>query len=136
MTHSHTLTTEEVGMIRIYMKPGETTRSGWFNSRLLYRDLVLAAKKAGIMNAVSHQTHYGYSNHARVQDQLGELSNPNLTICVELICERFRLEAFCRDHGTVLQDKVVIYKPLEQWRLAPQASNRGNSYPIEQEPFS
>lgn len=123
MTKPHTLTAEEVGMIRIYMRPGEKFPVGkqkaFFQVKPLYRHLVQVAKKAGIINAVAHQTHYGYSNDGRIQDQGAELSNPDLTMCVELIGPRGSLEGFCRDNGAALGDKIVIYKHLEQWRLTP-----------------
>jgi len=112
----HTLESKEIGMVRIYMKPRErTTDKGWFNSRPLYRDLVLRAKEAGIANAVAHQTHFGYSNHGRLQDEGFEIPNPDLTMCVELIAPREHLEDFCRLHGALLANKVIVYKHLEQW---------------------
>lgn len=108
-------------MVRIYMRPGEKTREGavksFFYAKPLYRQFVRQAKSAGIMNAVAHHAHYGYSNHGRIQDRGVEISNPDLTMCVELIGERSQLEAFCRDNGAALQNKVIIYKHLEQWRL-------------------
>ena len=123
MTAVHAMTTHEVGMIRIYMKPGEKAREAklktFFNAKPLYRQLVLLAKAAGIMNAVAHHTHYGYSNHGRIQDEGAEISNPDLTMCVELIGPREQLEGFCQEHGGLLQNKVIIYKHLEHWRLAP-----------------
>lgn len=98
------------------MKPRErTTGKGWFNSRPLYRDLVLRAKEAGIANAVAHQTHFGYSNHGRLQDEGFEIPNPDLTMCVELIAPRDQLEDFCRLHGALLANKVIVYKHLKQW---------------------
>ncbi len=122
MTIAHAVTTQEVGMIRIYMKPGDKAREAklktFFNAKPLYRQLVLQAKAAGIMNAVAHHTHYGYSNHGRIQDEGAEISNPDLTMCVELIGPREQLEAFCREHGAMLLNKVIIYKHLEHWRLA------------------
>lgn len=122
MTLTHSVTTHEVGMIRIYMKPRDNAREArlktFFNAKPLYRQLVEEAKAAGIMNAVAHHTHYGYSNHGRLQDEGIEIGNPDLTMCVELIGPRDQLEAFCRTHGDLLRDKVIVYKHLEQWRLA------------------
>lgn len=121
MSFAHAVTTQEVGMVRIYMKPRENAREAklktFFNAKPLYRQLVEQAKAAGIMNAVAHHTHYGYSNHGRIQDEGAEISNPDLTMCVELIGAREQLEAFCREHGAMLQNKVIIYKHLEHWRL-------------------
>jgi len=122
MTFKHSVTTHEVGMIRIYMKPRDNAREArlktLFNAKPLYRQLVEQAKAAGIMNAVAHHTHYGYSNHGRIQDEGVEIGNPDLTMCVELIGPRDQLETFCRAHGDLLRNKVIIYKHLEHWRIA------------------
>ncbi|WP_421357935.1 DUF190 domain-containing protein [Agrobacterium rosae] len=115
---SHKLSACETGMIRIYLKPREKAiiKSGWFGSgKPLYRELVMQAKAAGIMNAVAHHTHFGYSNSGKLQDEGFELSNPDLTMCVELIADREQLEEFCRTHGALLKDKVIIYKHIEHW---------------------
>jgi len=112
----HQLATKEIGMIRIYLRPREKTPgSGWFNAKPLYRELVLQAKAAGIMNAVAHNTHFGYSGHGKLQDEGLEIPNPELTMCVELIGPRDQLETFCRTHGALLQRKVIVYKHLEHW---------------------
>ncbi|WP_375283488.1 hypothetical protein, partial [Sphingobium yanoikuyae] len=82
-----------------------------------YRELVVQAKAAGLMNAVAHHTHYGFSNHGPVLDQGAETSNPYLTMCVELIGHRADLELFCQRHAALLETKVVIYKQLEHWAI-------------------
>ncbi|MFN7027408.1 MAG: DUF190 domain-containing protein, partial [Pseudorhizobium sp.] len=119
---SHTLSSREMGMVRIYMKPREKAvgTGGWFGGKPLYRELVTLAKSAGIMNAVAHQTQFGYSNRGKLQDEGFEIPNPDLTMCVELISDRERLEAFCRTHGTLLKNKVIIYKHIEHWDVLNQ----------------
>ncbi|MBU1307598.1 MAG: DUF190 domain-containing protein [Alphaproteobacteria bacterium] len=113
----HKLHSSEIGMVRIYMKPREKTsgKGGWLGSKPLYRELVMQAKSAGIMNAVAHHTHFGYSNSGKLQDEGFEIPNPDLTMCVELIASRDQLEEFCRTHGALLRNKVIVYKHLEQW---------------------
>ncbi|EHJ95467.1 voltage-gated chloride channel family protein [Agrobacterium tumefaciens] len=113
----HKLHSTEIGMVRIYMKPREKTpgKGGWFGSKPLYRELVMLAKSAGIMNAVAHHTHFGYSNSGKLQDEGFEIPNPDLTMCVEMIAPRHQLEQFCRTHGAFLKNKVIVYKHLEQW---------------------
>ena len=117
------LSSREVGMIRIYMKPREKAagKGGWFAGRPLYRELVMQAKAAGIMNAVAHHTHFGYSNRGKLQDEGFEISNPDLTMCVELIAERQQLEAFCKAHGPLLKNKMIVYKHIEHWDVLEQA---------------
>lgn len=121
---SHHVTAKEIGMIRIYMKPGEKAQEGGkvrqiFAANPLYRKIVREAKAFGIMNAVAHQAHFGYSNHGGIQEVGVEIPNPDLTICVELIAPRDKLEEFCRSHGALLKNKVVIYKHLEHWDITP-----------------
>ncbi|MDF0491372.1 DUF190 domain-containing protein [Sphingomonas sp. H39-1-10] len=114
MSYPHEVTPAEIGMIRIYMKPSDKVaragaRSLW-SAKPLYRVLVATAKDDGIMNAVAHHTHYGYSNHGPVRQNGAEIADPHLTMCVELIGERDKLELFCRRHGDLLSDKVIVYK--------------------------
>jgi PII-like signaling protein len=123
MSDPHVITPSDIGMIRIYLKPRDkvgpgTARTLW-SSRPLYRELVRQAKADGIMNAVAHHTHYGFSNRGALQGQESEAVNPQLTMCVELIGPRGELEAFCRRHGDLLADKVIVYKHLEHWRIGP-----------------
>ena len=103
------------------MKPGERVKQprlkSLWSAKPLYRELVQAAKTDGIMNAVAHHTHYGFSNHGPVQQDGSEISNPELTMCVELIGARDQLELFCRRHGELLAKKVIVYKHLEHWSI-------------------
>lgn len=120
MPYPHKVTPKETGMLRIYLKPGERIKvadAKIFNHRPLYRALVTSAKQAGIVNAVAHHTHYGYSNHGSLEERGVELQNPHLTMCVELIGERDKLELFCRQHGEHLRNKVIVYKHLEHWHI-------------------
>ena len=121
MPFTHAVHSSEIGMIRIYMKPGERVKQSrlksFWSAKPLYRELVQAAKADGIMNAVAHHTHYGFSNHGPVQQDGSEISNPELTMCVELIDPRDQLELFCRRHGELLARKVIVYKHLEHWSI-------------------
>lgn len=114
---THIVTAREVGMVRIYLRPGEKVagKKRWFGAKPLYRELVIQAKAAGITNAVAHHTTFGYSNHGKLQSEGVEIQNPDLTMCVELIGSKQALETFCRTHGDLLRRKVVIYKHIEQW---------------------
>lgn len=110
----------DIGMLRIYMKPRDKvpgTGSWLAGRRPLYRELVLQAKAAGILNAIAHHTHFGYSNHGKVQDEGGEVLNPSLTMCVELVASREMLETFCQTHEEILSGKVIIYKHIERWQV-------------------
>ncbi len=117
----HKVTPRETGMIRIYLKPGDKKRQpglrGFLTARPVYRDLVDAAKKDGIINAVAHHTHYGFSNRGAIRSHDPEMGNPDLTMCVELVAPKDQLELFCRTHGELLKDKIVIYKHIEHWDI-------------------
>lgn len=124
MTFGHHISPQEIGMIRIYVKPkdraarqGASRFRSLLSTRPLYQELVQQAKRAGLLNAVAHHTHYGFSNHGRVQYKDPEIGNPELTMCVEVIGPRARLETFCREHGELLEKKVIVYKTLEHWTV-------------------
>lgn len=126
MPEHYQVTPIDIGMIRIYMKPSDKVAkaTGWTRwlAKPLYRQLVATAKADGILNAVAHHTHYGYSNHGEVRQEGAEIANPHLTMCVELIGQRNELERFCRNHGDLLASKVVVYKPLEHWVITPRVA--------------
>jgi H+/Cl- antiporter ClcA/PII-like signaling protein len=117
----HKVIPREIGMIHIYLKPADKRKQpgirGFLSARPLYRELVDAAKKDGFLNAHAHHTHYGYNNHGKVRSHDPELGNPELTMCVELIASKNQLEMFCRTHGDMLSDKVIIYKHIEHWDI-------------------
>ena len=120
MSQQHKVTPSESGMIRIYLKPSDKIATGsrsFWSRKPLYRELVAQAKRDGIMNAVAHNTHYGYSNHGPVRENGSEIADPHLTMCVELIGQRHELERFCEAHGEILGGKVIVYKHLEHWSI-------------------
>jgi hypothetical protein len=108
-------------MIQIYLRPADRRKQpgilGFFATRPLYRELVDAAVRDGLLHAQAHHMHYGYNNHGKIRAQDPELGNAELTICVELIGARTQLDTFCRAYGDLLSDKVIIYKSIEQWDI-------------------
>lgn len=117
----HRVQSREIGQVRIYMTPREKRDRkglrGMFG-KPLYQEIIDAAKEDGILNATAHHTHYGYSNNGKIQSNLSELPNAALTLCVELIGDRAVLEQFCRHHGDLLKDKVIVYKHMEHWEIS------------------
>ncbi len=69
------------------------------------------------MNGIVYNTHFGFSNSEKIQAYNVEGSNPELTICVELVDKREKLESFFLKHKDHLKGKVVIYKEVEFWDL-------------------
>ena len=135
MPHTHQVNASEIGMIRIYLKPSDKAAKGsvktLWASKPLYRALVAQAKAEGVMNAVAHHTHYGFSNHGPVREHGAEISDPHLTMCVELIDHRDKLEAFCAAHGDLLASKVIVYKHLEHWSIGPRGVDHEDATPEE-----
>lgn len=117
----HHIVTRELGKIRIYLTPRDRAPSTGFwdrlNAKPVYREIIKAAKQDGLNNAASFMTHFGFSNGGKLQSEGAELPNPNLTMCVELIDHKHKLEEFCRRHGTLLQGKTVVYKHVEHWDI-------------------
>ncbi len=113
--------THILGKLKIYLTTGETIKSEKLLHKLfpknIYRQIIVEAKKEGIMNASVFPTHFGYSNNGKIQEQSLETGNSGLTICVELIDQREKLELFFTKHKDVLKGKVVIYKEVEFWDL-------------------
>ena len=62
-----------------------------------------------------------HSNHGPIRENGSEISDPHLTMCVELIGQRGELERFCEGHGDLLGGKVIVYKHLEHWSIALRA---------------
>lgn len=121
MPHRFTVKHREIGMLRIYLKPsdriGERSLRTLWTAKPLYRELVRTAKEDGIINAVAQNTHYGFSNRGAIRESVSEVTDPDLTICVELVGERTQLDMFCRRHGDQLAAKVIVYKQIEHWTV-------------------
>lgn len=135
MPYPHEVTPSEIGMVRIYVKPSDklgkgSARTLW-TAKPLYRELVVQAKADGIMNAVAHYTHYGFSNHGTVRENGSEVNDPQLTMCVELIGQREQLELFWHRHGDLLADKVIVYKHLEHWTVSQAGVQHADASPEE-----
>jgi PII-like signaling protein len=134
-TMKHQITSQEMGKIRIYVTPSQKTEAKglWqkLNAKPLYRAIINAAKKDGLMNASAFMTHYGFSGGGKVQAAGAEMQNPNLSLCVEIIDQKDRLETFCRQHGRMLQGKVIIYKHVEHWDVAPGKLEEADASPNE-----
>lgn len=125
MAHRHQVDVREVGQVRIYMMQGERSEKtgkglkNWLSgSAPLYKEIIKTAKQDGLLNATAHHTHYGFSGKGKVQSGDLEMPNPSMNLYVELIGPRDELELFCRKHGTLLKDKIVLYKHIEHWEIS------------------
>lgn len=110
-----------LGKLKIYITPADKMRHGnrtaWQKlfPKSAYIHIVQDAKKEGILNATVYHTHFGFSNGARIQSYSMEGDNSKLTMCVELVDKREKLESFFLKHKDYLKGKTVIYKDVEFW---------------------
>ena len=114
------INTHLLGKLRIYLPNGEKVHSKTLLRKLfpkqVYRKIIQEAKKDGIMNASAFITHFGYGKGGTIQnDGTAEIGNPFLTMCVELIDTKEKLQEFFIKHQDILAGKVVIYKEVEFW---------------------
>lgn len=116
----HKVKSREIGQICIYMTPREKRKGRGMKdmfAKPLYQEIIDTAKRDGILNAVAHHSHYGYSGNGEIQRNVLETPNSNLHLCIELIANRNQLELFCREHGDLLKGKIVVYKHMEHWDI-------------------
>jgi H+/Cl- antiporter ClcA/PII-like signaling protein len=135
MSHRYKVNAREIGQVRIYMTPREKRKGTGmkaFFGKPLYQEIIDAAKAAGILNAVAHHTHYGYTGNGKIQANNQELPNNDLNLCVELIGHRDELEVFCRRHGDLIKGKVIVYKHMEHWDIGPHDTLKTLETPKEE----
>lgn len=111
--------THSLGKLRIYLKTGETIKSKTLLRKLfpksMYGNLIKMAKEDGIINASVFHAHMSFSKDQRIKQYSFESDNSGLTVCVELIDTKEKLQQFFIKHSESLRDKVVIYKEVEYW---------------------
>ena len=109
----------KIGKMRIYLKAGETVKSGKALHRLFpkskYKKILDEAKKSGIRNAHIFNTHAAYESGGEVHHTSIEADNSGLTVCIEMVDEKEKLELFFKTHKAMLRNKTVIYKEVELW---------------------
>lgn len=112
-----------LGKLKIYIEPAHKVRHG---ERSIYRKIfpktaymhvIDEAKKEGILNASVYNTYMGYSKKGSVRLHHLEADNSKLSVCLELIDKKEKLEHFFLKHQHLFRSKVVIYKEVEFWDL-------------------
>lgn len=110
------------GKVKIYLKPKDKLDSerflDKFKSRQIYRELVKNARNDGILSAVVYNTHSSFMMGDKIRNTHVELENNETTLCVELIDDKEKLEQFCKKHGKLLKDKMIVFKAVEFWEIA------------------
>jgi PII-like signaling protein len=126
MSQSAQFGAREIGQLRIFLTAREQRQKGLRGlfGKPVYQEIIHAAKQDGVLSAVAHRTHFGYSGDGKSVDASQATSSEYLTLCVELIGERLQLEQFCQKHAILMGDKVVVYEKMERWDVGtPVASD-------------
>lgn len=121
MSNKHKIAVTEMGKIRVYLTPTETVKSAglWskLNPRRVYQEIINAAKRDGLLNAIAYTGQHGFTNQGHIQTRDPELGGGRLPMCVELVDHKDKLEEFCRKHGDLLKGRVIVYKHVEHWSV-------------------
>lgn len=110
---------QKIGKLKIFLKSGETVKSEKFLHKLFpknkYTKILDEAKKAGVMNAHIYHTHAAYEGDSKVAHYSVEGDNRGLTVCLELVDEKEKLETFFITHKAMLKHKTAIFTEVEIW---------------------
>lgn len=118
---SEKIKTHKVGKLRIYLKTGEKIKSKGLLRKLFpkstYWKIVEEAKNSDLMNAHVFHTQTAFAKGGEIHHNRAESDNSGLTVCIELVDTREKLENFFRTHHEMLKDKTVIFKEVEFWNV-------------------
>lgn len=110
---------QKIGKLRIFLKSGEAVKSEKFLHKLFpknkYSKILDEAKKAGILNAHIFHTHAAYESGSKVAHYSFEGDNSGLTVCLELVDSKEKLELFFCTHKAMLKNKTAIFTEVEFW---------------------
>ncbi len=111
--------TTKIGKLRIYLKIGEKVQGDTlvqkFFSKNKYVKMLDEAKNSGIRNAHIYQTIGAYENGGKIQHYNLEVSNSGLTVCLELVDEKEKLQSFFKTHRRMFKNRTVIFTEVEFW---------------------
>ena len=117
------LTTQKVGLVRIYLshrdKRPRTSWMGRILARPLYQEIIDQARDAGLTSATAKGMPYGFTTHgAAVRSGVHpDHGVVEVHIYVELMAPREKLEAFLVHIAPLIEHRVVLYKDVEHWTL-------------------
>ena len=110
---------QEIGKLKIYLKQSETVKREKLLHVLFpkntYSKVLEEAKRANIRNAHIYRTHATYEQGGNIVHHHVETGDAGLVVCLELVAEKEKLEAFVTAHKELLKNKTIIYKPVELW---------------------
>lgn len=109
----------KMGKLRIYMTTGESIQSKnllrRFFPKTKYLKIMEEAKVSGIMNAHVFHTHAAVQKGGKITRHSIEGDTSGLTVCLELVDEKAKLQRFFTTHKDILKENTVIYKEVEFW---------------------
>ena len=116
------LTTQKVGLVRIYLshrdKRPKTSWMGRVLARPLYQEIIDRARDAGLTSATAKGMPYGYTTHATAESGgHQDRGAVEVHIYVELMAPREKLEAFLVHIAPLIEHRVVLYKDVEHWTM-------------------
>lgn len=121
MANHHEIAVTEMGKILVYLTPAETVRSEglWskLNPRRVYREIIEAARRDGLLSAVAYTGQRGFAKQGPVHPRESGAPEFSLPMCVELVDRKDKLEGFCRNHADLLQGRPIVYKSVEHWSV-------------------
>src|SRR5262245_9734914 len=93
-----------LGKLEIYLEPAHKVRHGRTTlfrklfPRSAYLHIISEAKKDGIIKASAHAAHASYGQDEDIRTFTAEGDNARLSMCVELIDKKEKLEQFFLKH--------------------------------------
>jgi PII-like signaling protein len=116
-----TIKTKELGKLKVYMTRNDKITSEKLIGKLFPKNalnqIVQAAKNQGILTANVFHTYAGFTKNGNIHTRHQEYESGHLPVCLELIDEREKLEAFFKEHHAIFKGKVVVYKTVECWEV-------------------
>jgi len=112
----------KIGKLRVYLKTGESLKAKSLLHKIFpknkYRQIMQEAKNMGIMNAHVFHTHAAVQKGGEITHHSVEGNTSGLTVCIELVDSKQKLEAFFKIHKELIAENTVIYKEVEFWEYA------------------
>lgn len=112
----------KIGKLRIYLKTGEAIESKSLLRKIFpkskYQQIMQEAKEAHIMNAHVFHTHAAVQKGGDIARHSIEGDTSGLTVCIELVDNKQKLEAFFKTHKELMVENTVIYKEVEFWEYS------------------
>lgn len=112
----------KIGKLRIYLKTGEAIKSKTLLRKIFpqskYRQIMQEAKNSHIMNAHVFHTLAAVQKGGDMAHHFIEGDTSGLTVCVELVDNKEKLQNFFKTHKELIIENTVIYKEVEFWEYA------------------